>query len=269
MDTSNLFNIHDPIEFNSDFIYDTPEKLPHGYIIKNNFLFGPNIANSIKNLKTEFNEDILDNLGGPLISRINPNSIQISEDYTVCYEQRSKSDQNDDWIFVYRILGPGVSWIGVNSNNILSDCPWEEIVYSSADASSEIPCFLETCPPVLPEDYNCVKQVIGGYCIFGPNMNAENVELDFENQEMNITVDNTNLKNVKFSNSPRLVMHFNYATNFEDIISIRIAIGSATAFIIAQNLDVNIFDLLRKKTWYVAQLTSSILGSIIHTFLKI
>ena len=34
------------------------------------------------------------------------------------------------------------------------------------------------------------------------------------------------------------------STNFEDIISIRIAIGSATAFIIAQNLDVNIFDLL-------------------------
>jgi len=57
------------------------------------------------------------------------------------------------------------------------------------------------------------------------------------------------------------------STNFEDIISIRIAIGSATAFIIAQNLDVNIFDLLRKKTWYVAPLTSSILGSIIDTFL--
>ena len=29
------------------------------------------------------------------------------------------------------------------------------------------------------------------------------------------------------------------STNFDDIISIRIAIGSATAFIIAQNLDVN------------------------------
>ena len=57
------------------------------------------------------------------------------------------------------------------------------------------------------------------------------------------------------------------STNFEDIISIRIAVGSATAFIIAQNLDVNIFDLLRKKTWYVAPLTSSILGSIIDTFL--
>jgi len=57
------------------------------------------------------------------------------------------------------------------------------------------------------------------------------------------------------------------STNFDDIISIRIAIGSATAFIIAQNLDVNIFDSLRKKKWYVAPLTSSILGSTIDTFL--
>jgi len=57
------------------------------------------------------------------------------------------------------------------------------------------------------------------------------------------------------------------STNFDDIISIRIAIGSATAFIIAQNLDVNIFDKLRKRTWYVAPLTSSTLGSITDTFL--
>tara|TARA_B100001057_G_C22792746_1_gene928272 strand:- start:531 stop:1124 length:594 start_codon:yes stop_codon:yes gene_type:complete len=57
------------------------------------------------------------------------------------------------------------------------------------------------------------------------------------------------------------------STNFDDIISIRIAIGSATAFIIAQNLDVNIFDRLRKRKWYVAPLTSSILGSTIDTYL--
>ena len=57
------------------------------------------------------------------------------------------------------------------------------------------------------------------------------------------------------------------STNFEDVISIRIAIGSATAFIIAQNLDVNIFDLFRKKIWYVAPLISSILGSITDTFI--
>ena len=57
------------------------------------------------------------------------------------------------------------------------------------------------------------------------------------------------------------------STNFDDIISIRIAVGSATAFFIAQNLDVNIFDRLRKKIWYVAPLISSILGSILDTFL--
>ena len=57
------------------------------------------------------------------------------------------------------------------------------------------------------------------------------------------------------------------STNFSDIISIRIAIGSGTAFFIAQNLDVQIFDFLRRKTWYVAPLASSILGSITDTFL--
>ena len=57
------------------------------------------------------------------------------------------------------------------------------------------------------------------------------------------------------------------STNFSDVISIRIAIGSGVAFFIAQNLDVQIFDSLRKKNWYVAPLTSSILGSVTDTFL--
>jgi len=57
------------------------------------------------------------------------------------------------------------------------------------------------------------------------------------------------------------------STNFSDIISIRIAIGSGLAFFIAQNLDIKIFDYLKNKTWYVAPLTSSILGSIVDTFL--
>ena len=57
------------------------------------------------------------------------------------------------------------------------------------------------------------------------------------------------------------------STNFSDTISIRIAFGSGVAFFIAQNLDVQIFDSLRKKRWYVAPLTSSILGSITDTFL--
>ena len=57
------------------------------------------------------------------------------------------------------------------------------------------------------------------------------------------------------------------STNFSDVISIRIAIGSGVAFFIAQNLDVLIFDSLRKKIWYAAPLTSSIIGSVIDTFL--
>ena len=57
------------------------------------------------------------------------------------------------------------------------------------------------------------------------------------------------------------------STNFSDIISIRIAIGSGTAFFIAQNLDVQIFDRLRKRKWFVAPLTSSTFGSITDTFL--
>ena len=64
-----------------------------------------------------------------------------------------------------------------------------------------------------------------------------------------------------------IILTFFVSTNFDDVISIRIAIGSATAFIIAQNLDINIFDMLRKKIWYVAPLTSSLFGSIIDTFL--
>ena len=58
-----------------------------------------------------------------------------------------------------------------------------------------------------------------------------------------------------------------FSTNFEDLISVRIAIGSGTAFLVAQLLDVQIFDKLRKKKWFVAPLTSSLIGSTIDTFL--
>ena len=58
-----------------------------------------------------------------------------------------------------------------------------------------------------------------------------------------------------------------FSTNFADLISIRIVIGSGTAFLVAQLLDVQIFDNLRKKKWYIAPLTSSIIGSIVDTFL--
>ena len=58
-----------------------------------------------------------------------------------------------------------------------------------------------------------------------------------------------------------------FSTNFADLISIRIAIGSGTAFIIAQLLDVQIFDQLRLKKWFIAPLTSSLIGSTVDTFL--
>ena len=60
---------------------------------------------------------------------------------------------------------------------------------------------------------------------------------------------------------------FYFSTNYSDLISIRIAIGSGTAFLVAQLVDVNIFDLLRKKKWFIAPLTSSLIGSFIDTFL--
>ena len=58
-----------------------------------------------------------------------------------------------------------------------------------------------------------------------------------------------------------------FSTDFADFISIRIAIGSGTAFLTAQLIDVQIFDNLRKKKWFIAPLTSSIIGSTVDTFL--
>ncbi len=58
-----------------------------------------------------------------------------------------------------------------------------------------------------------------------------------------------------------------FSTDFADLISIRIAIGSGVAFITAQLLDIQIFDRLRKKEWFIAPLTSSFIGSSVDTFL--
>ena len=58
-----------------------------------------------------------------------------------------------------------------------------------------------------------------------------------------------------------------FSTNFADLISMRIAIGSGTAFLVAQLLDVQIFDKLRQKEWFVAPLTSSLIGSTVDTFI--
>ena len=58
-----------------------------------------------------------------------------------------------------------------------------------------------------------------------------------------------------------------FSTNFADLISIRIAIGSGIAFLTAQLIDVQIFDNLRKKNWFIAPLTSSMVGSTVDTLL--
>jgi len=63
------------------------------------------------------------------------------------------------------------------------------------------------------------------------------------------------------------ILTFYFSTNYSDLISIRIAIGSGTAFLVAQLIDVNIFDKLRKKIWFTAPLVSSLIGSSIDTFL--
>ena len=57
------------------------------------------------------------------------------------------------------------------------------------------------------------------------------------------------------------------STNFQDVISIRIALGSGIAFLIAQLIDIEVFQRLRNKKWFVAPVTSSLSGSTIDTFL--
>tara|TARA_B100000945_G_C20331276_1_gene572541 strand:+ start:405 stop:992 length:588 start_codon:yes stop_codon:yes gene_type:complete len=64
-----------------------------------------------------------------------------------------------------------------------------------------------------------------------------------------------------------IILTLYFSTNFDDLISIRIAIASGTAFLLAQLLDVQIFDKLRKKIWYIAPLTSSTIGSFFDTTL--
>ena len=58
-----------------------------------------------------------------------------------------------------------------------------------------------------------------------------------------------------------------FSTNFSDLISIRIAIGSGVAFLVSQRTDVYVFDKLRNKYWFIPPLASSVNGSVIDTFL--
>ncbi|RPE63081.1 hypothetical protein EDD53_2677 [Pacificibacter maritimus] len=48
-------------------------------------------------------------------------------------------------------------------------------------------------------------------------------------------------------------------------VALRVAVGSATAFLIAQLVDVFVFDKLRSGTWWKAPLVSSIIGSALDT----
>ena len=52
---------------------------------------------------------------------------------------------------------------------------------------------------------------------------------------------------------------------FGPLVTLRIAIGSATAFLIGQMLDVSVFDRLRRAEWWRAPLVSTLLGSTIDT----
>jgi len=58
-----------------------------------------------------------------------------------------------------------------------------------------------------------------------------------------------------------------FSINDLDLISARIAFGSGIAFLVAQLIDINIFDKLRRKKWFIAPLTSSLIGSSIDTLL--
>ena len=64
-----------------------------------------------------------------------------------------------------------------------------------------------------------------------------------------------------------IVLTLYFSTDFSNLISKRIALGSSIAFLVSHLLDVYIFDKLRRKSWFVAPLFSSLVGSCIDTFL--
>jgi uncharacterized integral membrane protein (TIGR00697 family) len=52
---------------------------------------------------------------------------------------------------------------------------------------------------------------------------------------------------------------------FGPLVSLRVAIGSATAFLVGQLLDVTVFNRLRAGSWWRAPLVSSVAGSVVDT----
>ncbi|MEM9433825.1 MAG: queuosine precursor transporter [Pseudomonadota bacterium] len=54
---------------------------------------------------------------------------------------------------------------------------------------------------------------------------------------------------------------------FGPAVALRVAVGSAIAFLVAQLLDVSIFDRFREGVWWKAPLVSTLFGSIVDTAL--
>lgn len=52
---------------------------------------------------------------------------------------------------------------------------------------------------------------------------------------------------------------------FGPLVTLRVAIGSGTAFLVGQLLDITIFDRLRKSEWWRAPLASTLVGSSIDS----
>ena len=52
---------------------------------------------------------------------------------------------------------------------------------------------------------------------------------------------------------------------FGPLVSLRVAIGSATAFLVGQLLDVSVFNRLREGSWWRAPFVSSVSGSVVDT----
>jgi queuosine precursor transporter len=52
---------------------------------------------------------------------------------------------------------------------------------------------------------------------------------------------------------------------FGPLVTLRIAIGSGLAFLVAQLLDVTVFDRMRKRAWWQAPLVSTLAGSTLDT----
>ena len=51
------------------------------------------------------------------------------------------------------------------------------------------------------------------------------------------------------------------------LVTLRVAIGSGSAFLVAQLIDVLVFDKMRGGTWWRAPLTSSLVGSSVDTLI--